>query len=72
MKIECFFSEGCGSKDKLKENIQKALHTEGMDAEVSFRVLSQEEAEKLGIGGSPTVWVNGQDLDPGAPPGGIS
>ncbi len=72
MKIECFFSEGCGSKEKLKENIQKALLEEGMDAEVFFRVLSQEEAEQLGIGGSPTVWVNGQDLEPGTPPGGIS
>jgi hypothetical protein len=72
MKIECFFSEGCGSKDKLKENIRKALLADGMDAEVSFRVLSQEEAEQLGIGGSPTVWVNGQDIEPGALPGGIS
>ena len=53
MKIACFFSEGCGSKDKLKKNIRKALLAEGMDAEVFFRVLSQEEAGQLGIGGSP-------------------
>ncbi len=72
MKIECFFSEGCGSKEKLKENIRQALLEEGMEAEVSFRVLSQEEAEQLGIGGSPTVWVNGQDLESGTPPGGVS
>ena len=72
MKIECFFSEGCGSKDKLRENIRKALLADGMEAEVFFRVLSQEEAEQLGIGGSPTVWVNGQDLEPGALPGGVS
>jgi len=72
MKIECFFSEGCGSKEKLKENIGKALSEEGVDAQVSFRELSQEEADGLGIGGSPTVWVNGQDLEPGTPPGGIS
>ncbi len=72
MKIECFFSEGCGSKEKLKENIRQALLEEGMDAEVSFRVLSQEEAGQLGIGGSPTVWVNGQDMEPGTPPGGVS
>jgi hypothetical protein len=72
MKIECFFSEGCGSKEKLKENIQKALLAQGMVAEVNFRVLSCEEAEQLGIGGSPTVWVNGQDIEPEVPPGGIS
>jgi hypothetical protein len=72
MKIECFFSEGCSSKEKLKENIRQALLEEGMEAEISFRVLSQEEAEQLGIGGSPTVWVNGQDLESGTPPGGVS
>jgi len=72
MKIECFFSEGCSSKEKLKENIRQALLEEGMDAEVSFRVLSQKEAEQLRIGGSPTVWVNCQDLEPGTPPGGVS
>ncbi len=72
MKIECFFSEGCGSKEKLEENIQKALLAEKMDAEIFFRVLSQEESKQFGMGGSPTVWINGQDLEPGAPPGGLS
>lgn len=72
MKVECFFSEGCGSKEKLKENIQKALLAEGMDAEIFFRVLSQEEAEQFGIGGSPTVWLNGRDIEEGTPSGGIA
>ena len=72
MKIECFFSEGCGSKEQLWENIQKALLEEGMDEEVSFRELSQEEAGQLGIGGSPTVWVDSEDLEPGVLPGDIS
>ena len=72
MKIECFFAEGYGSKEQLWENIQRALLEEGIDAEVSFREPSLEEADKLGIGGSPTVWVDGQDIEPGALPGGIS
>ena len=72
MKIECFLSEGCGSQDKLNENLQKALMEERIKTEVSFREISQKEAERLGIGGSPTVWINGQDLEPGAPPGSIS
>ncbi len=59
MKVECFFSPGCASKEKLQENIQQALREEGIDAEISLREISQEEAERLGIGGSPTVWVNG-------------
>jgi len=72
MKIECFFSPGCASKENLRENIQQALKGEGIDAEVYFREISQEEAERLGIGGSPTVWVDGQDLEPGTPPAGVS
>jgi hypothetical protein len=72
MKIECFFSEGCGSKEKLKANVEKALFEEDMKAEVIFRVISPEEAERLRIGGSPTVWIDGNDLESGAPPAGIS
>jgi hypothetical protein len=31
-----------------------------------------EGAEKKGIGGPPTVWMDGRDLEPEAPPPGIS
>jgi len=72
MKIQCFFAKGCGSKGQLQENIQRALLEEGIEAAVSFRELSLEEAEELGIGGSPTVWVDGIDLEPGVPSAGTS
>ncbi len=72
MKIECFLAEGCGSKANLEKNIQKALDEEGVTAEVFFHELSREKAEQKGIGGSPTVWVDGQDLEREAPPAGIS
>jgi len=72
MKIECFFSEGCGSKKQLMHNIGQALRKEGMEAHVSSREISEEEANHLGIGGSPTVCVDDDDIEPGAPPGGIS
>ena len=72
MKIECYLSPGCASKEKLRDNILQALQEEGMKAEICLWDVSQEEAERLGIGGSPTVWVNGQDLEPGIPPAGIS
>jgi hypothetical protein len=72
MKVECFFSPGCASKEKLQENIQQALREEGVDAEVSLREITQAEAERLRVGGSPTVWVDGQDLEPGMLPAGVS
>jgi len=37
MKIECFFSEGCGSREELKENLRQALREEGTEAGVSFQ-----------------------------------
>jgi len=72
MKIECFLAEGCGSRADLEKNIRKAIDAEGVGAEVFFQELSSEEAEQKGIGGSPTVWVDDQDLEPEAPPAGIS
>lgn len=72
MKIECFLAEGCGSKADLEKNIRKAIDAEGVAAEISFCELSSEEAEQKGIEGSPTVWVDGRDLEPEAPPAGVS
>lgn len=64
MKIECFISLGCGSEDPLRENIKAALSLEGVDAEVLFRRIKDEEAYALGLKGSPSVFINGQDIEP--------
>ncbi len=72
MKIDCFFSKGCESKEILKSLIEKVLFEERIQAEVNYRIVSQEEAEQLGIGGSPSIWVNGRDIEPEAVPSGIS
>jgi len=43
MKIESFFSEGCGSKEKLIENIRQALLEEGMGGRIYSPEVSEEE-----------------------------
>jgi hypothetical protein len=63
MKIECLYSEGCASREALKANIDTALHLEELDAQVLYRVVTEEEAGRLGIAGSPTVWINGRDVE---------
>ena len=63
MKIECFFSEGCASGELLRANIEAALRMEGLEAEVTYRVVADEEARRLGLPGSPTVWIDGHDLE---------
>ena len=64
MKIECYMSLGCGSEEPLRKNITAALLLEGSDAEVVFRRIKDEEAYALGLNGSPSVFINGKDIDP--------
>jgi len=64
MKIDCYLSMGCASEDTLRKNIPEALTFENIDAEVNYHRLSDEEAEKLGLRGSPTILIDGVDPFP--------
>ncbi|GBE15853.1 MAG TPA: hypothetical protein ENH32_00570 [Proteobacteria bacterium] len=64
MKIDCYFSMGCGSEVVLRKNIPDALAAEGLKAEVNYRRIADEAAEKLGLRGSPTIMLDGVDLFP--------
>ncbi|MEJ5375315.1 MAG: hypothetical protein WHX93_01910 [bacterium] len=63
MKIEAFLSQGCASRHALEANIREALVQEGLEAKISFLVVGEQEARTLGIPGSPTVFLNGEDLE---------
>lgn len=69
MKIECYISESCTSLDQLKENTEKAIKEGGFEAEVSYHRISNEKAMAMKLTGSPAVFVNGNDISPGEPPG---
>jgi len=64
MKIDCYLSSGCASEDALRENINLALNLEAIDAEVAFYRISESEAEKLRLKGSPSIVINGRDILP--------
>lgn len=64
MKIECYMSMRCGSEEALRDNVREAVALEGVRAEVLFRRLSDEEAASLGLRGSPSVLVDGEDVEP--------
>lgn len=64
VKIEVYMNMSCTSEPKLRENIAKAFELEGVEAEVIYKRLSAEEAEKLGFKGSPTILINGEELQP--------
>ncbi len=61
----------CGSEEALRENIQKAIEAEALDAEVNFYRITEDEAKGLGLRGSPSVLINGKDIQP-APVTGFS
>ncbi len=65
MKVDCYMSMACSSEELLRENLAEALKTEGVDAEVSFRRIDEEEALRLGFRGSPAVIIDGVDAIPG-------
>ena len=48
MKIECFFSEGCGSKKQLIHHIGQTPREKDVDPEVLSREVSWEEAKQDG------------------------
>jgi protein-disulfide isomerase len=65
MKIDCYMSLACSSEELLRENLAEALKLEGIDAEVDYRRIDEEEALRLGFTGSPAVVIDGVDAIPG-------
>ena len=64
MKIDCYLSQGCQSEEALKTNITAAIEREGIKAEVNVHRMNDDEALSLGLSGSPSVFINGRELQP--------
>jgi hypothetical protein len=63
--IEFLYWEGCPSYPEARELLGDVLAERGLDAAIEVReVTSQDEAEALGFPGSPTIRVDGRDVDP--------
>lgn len=65
MRIEFRYWEGCPSHPEAMELVHRVLRERGIEAEIEVReVTTQAEAEELRFPGSPTVLVDGRDVDP--------
>jgi glutaredoxin len=65
VRIEFLYWEGCPSSPEAKELLDEVLARRGLDAEVEMREdRTQEEAEALAFPGSPTIRIDGHDVDP--------
>jgi hypothetical protein len=64
-RIEVYFWEGCPSHPEAVELLHEVLAELGLETPVELReVLTHEQAEELGFPGSPTIRVDGRDVDP--------
>ncbi len=65
MKIEFLYSEDCPSHAPALERLRDLLEQEDLQADLRIvRVETDEQAQSLCFPGSPTIRVDGQDIDP--------
>lgn len=67
MKVELLYFDGCPTYWKTLGDLVRIMKEEGIDVKVDLvRVESDNAAKRLGFLGSPTVRVDGIDVDPRA------
>jgi hypothetical protein len=66
--VTFLFYEDCPSHELALERLREVLNEEGIDAEVEIvKVESEEQAQERHFVGSPTILLNGRDIDPPPP-----
>lgn len=65
MRIEFLYWEECPSHDEALQRLREVLVEEGVEDPVQvIRVDSEDEARRLSFPGSPTIRLDGADLQP--------
>ena len=63
--VEFLYWAGCPSHPEARELLEEVLRARGLDVAINVReVHTQEEARELAFPGSPTIRVEGRDVDP--------
>lgn len=66
------YFDDCPNWQAVLEEIKGLLATKGVEDQVDLiRVTSSQEAERLQFPGSPTIRINGEDVDPEVPSSGF-
>jgi hypothetical protein len=67
MKVEVLYFDGCPSHAELLPRLREMLDNEGIEEEIDLRrVETPEDAKRERFLGSPTVRIDGEDVDPTA------
>jgi hypothetical protein len=65
MRIELLYWRECPSYPEAQQLLEDVLRVSGIDEPVEVReVTSVEEARRLSFPGSPTIRIDGRDIDP--------
>ena len=69
MRVSFLYFEECPSHDLALERLREVMDEEGISGEVEvFKVETEDQARQLRFVGSPTIRVDGQDIDPPSDP----
>lgn len=64
MRVSFLYYEDCPSYDLALERLREVMDEEGIPGEVKVvKVETEEQARELRFVGSPTIRVDGQDID---------
>ena len=67
MRIEVLFFDGCPNHEALLPRLRALLAADGVADPIQLRRVEDEEAaERERFLGSPTLRIDGEDVDPGA------
>ncbi|HEX7255603.1 MAG TPA: hypothetical protein VF236_06715 [Gaiellaceae bacterium] len=65
MTVELLYWEGCPSHPEARELLEDVLRQRGLDVQIRMRhVATRQEAAELRFPGSPTIRIDGRDVDP--------
>jgi len=64
VRISIYFIEGCSGLSAVQDNIKEVIAEEAVNAEINLVLIeTRKEAGRLQFTGSPTVRINGRDID---------
>jgi hypothetical protein len=67
VKVEVLYFKGCPNHEPAVELVRKALRNEGLAMPVhEVEIIDPTMAQKFGFLGSPSIRIDGIDVEPGA------
>lgn len=67
VEMEILYGDGCGRRPAARDAVSRVACEEGIPAVVTETLIgSPEEAEARRFPGSPTIRINGHDVEPEA------